>query len=288
MRNFFKDLVVCEKELDRFTNETNLSDVEMLTRDTFLRLVDFVQSGVFTHSKASKFISQNFRLSLNDLVVLWKTEFGKEKSVNTIRGQVSTTSQELYKLFGVQFSEELINCEPKRVADILNSFEVSCLTFKDIFSDELNTQVAEMYCTEDFSIEDLAAEISVLSKFKKENIKGYLSNLSSSKLAYIKKALDKPIVVDHEVNANKVALLSIFNQNSLLNPTEPCSVQLSQEHLELIKALPKGSSLVDELNVTKLKDVFYTFFTQEGLKRFLTGYTQYEVAQAIKEIKEGK
>ena len=291
MENFFKKLKDCERVILRqdASMQTNqgcalYSD---LTKKTTRRLIAFVESGDFTKAKSSKFIARNFRHSSQELADMWEEEFGKAKSYHTVRSQVSTTSLELYELFGTTFAEDLIRNEPKAISDMLDALEVGNCYFSDLFPAELDRRIG----TDDISNAipcALTREFAFLNRYRKDKFEHDFKELDMHGLACIKQAINEPLVIDHVVNYNKVAYLQELN--AMKKTTEDCPQNI-YIHPTLtsmfMENTDKGLSGVDTFRKDELKRLFYTMYTKKGLTELLQNYSAEEVTQAVKEVKEG-
>lgn len=291
MENFFKKLKDCERVILK-QDASVLTDRGYVlysdyTKKITRRLIAFIESGDFTKAKSSKFIARNFRHSIQELTDMWEEEFGKAKSYHTIRSQVSTTSLELYDLFGTTFDEDLIRNEPKAVADMLDVLEVGNCYFSDLFPAELDRRIG----TDDICNAipcALTKELAFLNRYRMDKFEHDFKELDLHGLACIKQAINEPLVIDHMVNYNKVTYLQELN--AMKKTTEECPQNL---HIHpaltsmFMESTDKSLSGVDIFRKDELKRLFYTMYTEKGLKELLQDYSAEEVAQAVKEVKEG-
>lgn len=302
MKSFFKELAHVEScvlgDTSYITTSGDRKPYSDKTVETVEMLIGFVESGNFTKAKCSKFIGKHFRYSPEALTSQWNKEFGADKSQNTMRSQISVTSTVLYKIFGDDFAEQLIKDEPDGVSSILSCIEIGELMFDDIFMYDVVDTIEKSYDKAQYDIAELKNEISVLQGYRRDVWNKQFSRLDMSKLAYIKRVLDKPLVVDHAVNQTKLGLLKVFNQLPVKSDKPIRGMQassrtaqdiiLGDEHFKnIVSCLEKSTDTENPAHVEELISILYVIATKEGCKKYFSKFNAKEFALALKRIKTG-
>lgn len=289
-RNFFKDMSLLEQELQNNSYE----------RRVFQKLVDFVESGVFTKSAITLYLCRNWRLTSQEITRKWNMENCEEKSSDTWRSQISTTSRQLYKLFPDMY-EAFITGETAEIQRINDTIELLCdgdESYEDIFIKELAGLQTD-YSGKEYTLKECNKELEVLSRLTRKNIFDDIDNLDMDKLGYIKKVLKTPLASNRyrEVNLNKVEILRQLSvlDNSEYNGVSDNSVHASDKRpaedkkvnnyekfgfssmSELVGILQEKASEnpkivrgddIDDKGRRKMNAV-KTLFTAEGLRKFI-------------------
>lgn len=199
-RNFFKDMSILEQELQNNSYE----------RRVFQKLIDFVESGVFTKSATTLYLCSNWRLTSQEITRKWNMENCEEKSSDTWRSQISTTSRQLYKLFPDMYEAFITGetAEIQRINDTIELLSDGDESYEDIFIKELAGLQTD-YSGKEYTLKECNKELEVLSRLTRKNIFDDIDNLDMDKLGYIKKVLKTPLASNRyrEVNLNKVEIL---------------------------------------------------------------------------------
>lgn len=291
MKSFFKNLSYCEKMILHKNAHLDTGEGTILyseyTKHTLMRLIAFVESGKFTRAKSSKFVANHFRYDSDSMVKMWEQVFGTTKSNNTMRSQISSVSRELYEFFGDTFAEQLLNNKPDEVADMLNVLDVGTCYFRDLFPAELDAKIDSVSAYSSMPC-DLTKEIAFLNRYRKDKLEHDLKGLDMHSLAWIKQAINEPLVVDHMLNYDKIEYLRQFNVAHKMNEGKPQEVCFPRQLIPIIKgSINVNLEGIDEFRKDELKRLFYLMYTKDGLKELLFGYSYADVCAALKEVKEG-
>ncbi len=199
-KNFFKDMSILEQELQNNSYE----------KGVFQKLIDFVESGVFTKSATTLYLCSNWRLTSQEITRKWNMENCEEKSSDTWRSQISTTSRQLYKLFPDMYEAFITGetAEIQRINDTIELLSDGDESYEDIFIKELAGLQTD-YSGKEYSLKECSKELEVLSRLTRKNIFDDIDNLDMDKLGYLKKVLKTPLASNRyrEVNLNKVEIL---------------------------------------------------------------------------------
>lgn len=289
-KNFFKDMSILEQELQNNSYE----------RRVFQKLVDFVESGVFTKSAITLYLCRNWRLTSQEITCKWNMENCEEKSSDTWRSQISTTSRQLYKLFPDMYEAFITGetAEIQRINDTIELLSDGDESYEDIFIKELAGLQTD-YSGKEYSLKECNKELEVLSRLTRKNIFDDIDNLDMDKLGYIKKVLKTPLASNRyrEVNLNKVEILRQLSvlDNSRCDGVSNESTHASDEKAaedkkvnnyekfgfssmsELVGILQEKASEnpkivrhddIDDKGRRKMNAV-KTLFTAEGLRKFI-------------------
>lgn len=184
----------------------------------FNDVVTFVESCSFSKSETTKFICKHWRLTARQLVSLYQSETGVDKSANTFRSQKSTLSTQLYGLLPdfepVVFSAEFQN--DKDILDKRSSLRacIDALDIEDtypssIFCSEVTNYFDDSFSKKTFSLDECQTEIKALRLLKRSNLYNFLDQLDSDKLKFILSVLNSPLTSNRKRSASvdKVKLL---------------------------------------------------------------------------------
>ncbi len=186
MINFFSYLRLVEHEIvedtEYFTNES---------RAAIQRLIKYIESAEIASGEATAFICKRWRLGIKELVNEWKKETGVDKSSAAFRSQICALSKTLYSLFPEEaFGDLLSDNDPTRINQTLDALKYDNTPFSILFP-ELN-KYAGYPDTRHYSLEEMSEEIKVLRAIK--TVEARYKSLDSSKLGYIKQALDSRVI----------------------------------------------------------------------------------------------
>jgi hypothetical protein len=186
MINFFNYFQLVEHEVnedtDYFTDKS---------RTAIHRLGTYIESADIASGEATAFICKRWRLNTKELVEEWQKETGVLKSSAAFRSQISSLSKTLYSLFPEEaFGELLSDNNPERINQTLDALKYDNKPFSILFP-ELN-KYAGYPDTRHYSLEEMSEEIKVLRAIK--TVEARYKSLDSSKLGYIKQALDSRVI----------------------------------------------------------------------------------------------
>ena len=230
-------------------------------------------------------------MSSRELTQLWNMENNSDKSENTFRGQVSVTSNILYELFGTTFDEELLTNEAKNLADTLDVLNLGTVYFNDLFISEVDSMISHVDLVQaHYDLSELCDELCVLKSIRKDEAMSKLAYANKIKLGYIKGVLNKPLVCDHSLNYEKVAILKALGiAQGLVSPRTPQDIiTFSQEAKEALRGVFRSGNSVDPVHKRELKEFLYNMYTCEGLKNYFKDFTAQEVYEAMNEISKGQ
>lgn len=297
-KSFMSVLSSIEKTLD-------YEDANLYKKSVFHKLVSFVESGCYTSSEASKFILQNWRLSITELCRKYNNENIDEKSVHTIRSQLSTVSRQLWVLFP-NIERAFYENDRDAQMQILSTIELISEGdefFNDLFPREVLGYITD-YDGNEYSLDELGAEINVLGKVTKQAILENLDLVDMNKLGYIQKVLQTPISSNRyrSVNTEKLAIMRRLSE--IANTTDytvaepkviaPADVNISSKYnvdsiSELISAMEDYAEGVVDYGYLSERDQKFVkqakrFYNLEGLKSLLNSVSKEAVACVLNQL----
>lgn len=199
--NFFRMLALCEKDIldkDWFQDVNGVyRSYGNKTQEAVLRLVAYIEDGGVFHAKVPVFICRNWRMSPKELTELWETETGRQKRVDTFRGQVSEASVQLYSIFGDGIFEDLLldDTETARsVSGTVSILKAGDTGFAGLESAEVLGYLTGRAVTKKFGLDECADEIRLLRKYCRPAVRKELAKVDLEKLCYLKSVLDQPLL----------------------------------------------------------------------------------------------
>ena len=300
MRNnkisFFKMIA----QLEDLYNEELYPDY---ARETLRKLISFVKECDYDSSVNRKFISQNYRLSPEEILNLWNSQFPqKQKSIKTIYSQISLYSSDLYTLFGANVGmwfeakekndEMVFKDKLLKVSELIDAMNIANKDNGNIFIAEFEGVLSMAEPAEELKLEDCEEDIVYMKKLLRTEVTEITSKINMSRSAKVRQILRTPLFESigggrHRVNHEKIEFLKVFNLMTIKR--KPQQVFM---HPELQKAMSSvfqlnKSTEVSESNVKKLAELLYQYYTVEGIKEAIEGCNMYELAKAVELVKNG-
>ncbi len=294
--SFFKMIA----QLEDLYNEEFYPDY---AKETLRRLINFVKNCEYDASVNRKFISQNYRLSPEEILNLWNNQFPqKKKSIKTIYSQVSLYSSDLYTLFSANIQmwfeakekndEMVFKDKLLKVSELIDAMSIANKDNGNIFIAEFEGVLSMAEPAEELKLEDCEEDIFYMKKLLRTEVMEITSKIDMSRASKIRQILRTPLFESigggrHKVNHEKIEFLKAFN----LMPIKRRPQQVFM-HPELQKAMSKVFQLnkcteVTDANVNKLAELLYQYYTADGIEEILSGCNMYEMAKAIEIVKTG-
>lgn len=295
--SFFKLLV----RLEKLYNE---EEYPSYASDILKKLIRFVQECEYDHSENRKFVSRNFRLTPEELVNVWNIQHPeKPKQVKTFYSQTSTYSTDLYNLFGANIEtwfsavdktgDLVFKDKVLRVEELIDAMAIANKDCGNIFISEFDCLVSMAEPVNELKIEDCQNEIAYMKQMMRTEVQTITSKVDMGKVAKIRQILRTPLFEaiggsKHRVNHEKLDFIKAFNKKFSVE-RKPQQVHM---HPELQKAMGSvfqlnKSTEVNAVNVSKLAEVLYQYYTTEGIKEVVADCNMYELAKAVEIVKSG-
>ena len=281
-----------------FTSQLNKLEDEVLNHEEYSDevqqslqcLITYLESGSITSSKVNKFILKNFRLSLSDMLALWNDneDIFKEKSMDTLRGQVSELSSQLYEIFGdisMIYSSQSIYCnnedlvaKGKQGISEINK-RLHMLQMREVVSidDAVIPQLYYSFLSDELTPEyippeELRKEIALIKFLTKKNIFDLIEKVDIKKLVYIRRVLNKELITAKNkfFNTTKLELLEEFEKVStheLNNSDSKFGVPVMKEEAEI---------KLHQLSTPKKIEDDYEFASMSELIKVILDYQKEE------------
>lgn len=162
----------------------------------FDRLVSFVETCSFTKNKYFRFCGSNWKLSIEDMLLLWNTTHDEIK-YNTMRKHIWELSQGLYKIFPYFDSDLFLLCKKDLLSRMLTTIEViddnydynPRIRWVSEAIDSLQFNRSNVR----YQLQDLVNEIRAIKMLEKGFVFDVLDNCDNDKLSYICGVLQKPL-----------------------------------------------------------------------------------------------
>lgn len=216
VKNFMVDLRKLEQQI--LVNGGNVYNQN--TRRILLSVIKYVEKADFTTSIHTKFICENFRLTLQQLQIRWNQLHNENKSESAFRSQSSTVSRQLFSIFGSDLINIFLTEDEEGlcvIARLLEALTDCPDNIKDYFSGVILEQIEDIEWEKSFTTEELIPVIDAISPFVKDNILEVMENLDKQKLSYLFHILRQPLTSNRtrKTNMQKVEiLLQLKNKNN--------------------------------------------------------------------------
>lgn len=213
-KSFFKILTCLEEEI--VLKEGSAYSEE--TKEIVKEIISFVENGSITDANIPKFVCKNFRLDNQALLRAYNLSVPYDKmiSTSTLRSYVSRLSNELYDIFGYDFDEVFINNDyekQRKLRSLANISNMENLSFQDLFIDVVDEKASTGLVKDNITLADCEDELKALKKLTRAYAKSIVEGLDASKLAYIKRVLNKPIINSKNLNYDKIDILRYFDDS---------------------------------------------------------------------------
>ena len=299
-------------QLHRLEEEIiNNEEYDVAVQKSLQSLIAYLESGKITNSRVNKFILKNFRKTLSEMISLWNDneDIFREKSIDTLRGQVSELSSQLYEIFGdivsiyssqnMFFNNEDMAEKRLKMLQMREVVAIDDAVIPELYYMFLSDELTPEYIPP----EELRKEIALIKFLTKKNIFDLVEKVDTNKLVYIRRVLNKELITAKNkfFNTTKLELLEEFEKvgdtelKSLgvqfgVPPAikkEVSKMPVQQKKLEDEYIFASMSDLIQvmkefletEADITKstpkkqkqLK-MLLKLFTVEGLREYLDGY----------------
>ena len=220
-------------QLHRLEEEIiNNEEYDVAVQQSLQSLIAYLESGKITNSRVNKFILKNFRKTLSEMISLWNDneDIFREKSIDTLRGQVSELSSQLYEIFGdivsiyssqnMFFNNEDMAAEGRRgMAEIEKRLKMLQMREVVAIDDAVIPELYYVFLSDELTPEyippeELRKEIALIKFLTKKNIFDLVEKVDTNKLVYIRRVLNKELITAKNkfFNTTKLELLEEFEK----------------------------------------------------------------------------
>ena len=303
--SFTSKLKELEKEI---INEPEL-EYPIEVRQSLWGLITYIESADIASSEVAKFILRNFRLSLKELLIKWNDTHLKPKTNNTLRGQVSELSSQLYEVFG-DIGDIYPNIEMEEMTQI--NEKIDALKMREVVSiddsviEELQSYFINDQLTKSYFPDECRKELALIKALSKQHIYESIDSVNLDKLLYIRRLLNQQLISTKKSDFNTEKYEMILEMKKVnIDILKNQSVRKGEEDTKKPKEdiapipLPKVKKLEDDYNFASMSELIQVMlefkstradatkssskkqrqlnnllelFTVEGLRKYLKGF----------------
>lgn len=179
----------------------------------------YIRSGCFERTELARFLCFHYDLSYTELVRLWRSKHGEDKSSATLKSKIFFISKSLEDVFDTEdmtvitafttHNEEALIKLKKKITVLFDYFNYGDDRFaKDlVISDCLldNSMISDLEEDCDiqrYAISDCETELQVLRSLSRSSILDYIDVCDKKKLNYLISVMNKPVYGKHINNSN--------------------------------------------------------------------------------------
>ena len=169
-------------------------------------LITYIESGEITSSEVSKFILQNFRLKNDELLDKWNNmHVFKQKKMETLRGQISELSSQLYEMFGnidvIYLSEDMKSIN--RINTLIDALQMrEVRSIDDAVIEELKSYFISDQLTDYYSPSECKKELALIKSLSKQHIYSMIDKVDDKKLLYVRRLLNQELISTKKYDFN--------------------------------------------------------------------------------------
>ena len=167
-------------------------------RQSLWLLITYIESAEISSSEVSKFILRNFRCRNNELLQKWNdTHIFKPKKMETLRGQISELSSQLYHIFG---DIDDIYTNQKMVDIKLINYKIDALKMREVKSvdesviSELQSYFIDEQLTQTYFPEECDKELKLIKALSRQHIYSMIDEIDKDKLLYVRRLLNQELI----------------------------------------------------------------------------------------------
>ena len=299
------------KELEReIINEPEF-DYPIEVKQSLWGLITYIESADIATSEVAKFILRNFRLSLHESLAKWNDTHIKPKTMNTLRGQVSELSSQLYEVFG-DIGDIYPNLDMKKMTQI--NYKIDALKMREAVSiddsviGELQSYFINDQLTKIYFPDECRKELALIKALSKQHIYEKIDSVDLDKLLYIRRLMNQQLISTKKSDFNTekyemILAMKKVNINILKDQSErkgeEDTKKAEEEIVPIQVPLPKVKKLEDDYNFASMSELIQVMlefmqipadssklsdkkskqlnmmlqlFTVDGLRKYLSGF----------------
>lgn len=219
-RNVLSELDIITSEIIdvgyRYLSDGSQKAYGKLTRETYMKVINYVRGGSWTDNDTARFVVQNFHIGQANLAEAYNQMFPSKspKADSTIRTQFQKVNRYLQNVFPTTLVESFTNEDEEKLKALSSLIDALYLNDQRIES-SLGEQLISLLQGiplgyRKYKVEECLKELETLKKLSCSHAGDLIGACDQNKLAYTYHVLTRPSVIKGELNEARLSFIKAF------------------------------------------------------------------------------